>query len=68
MQWKYAVVHFQGAYGDLKRAYDWLYGGWLPDSGHEADDRPAIEIYHNDPDRVLEKDLLTEIRIPLVAS
>ncbi|WP_417431315.1 AraC family transcriptional regulator [Kiloniella sp.] len=65
---KYAVAHFKGVYGDLNQAYDWLYGRWLPDSGHEVDDRPAIEIYHNDPAKVLEKDLLTEIRIPLVIS
>ncbi|MFD2204784.1 AraC family transcriptional regulator [Kiloniella antarctica] len=64
---QFAVAHFQGAYDYLDEAYDWIYGGWLPDSGREAADGPAIEIYHNDPMNVVVAKLLTEIRIPLVA-
>ncbi|WP_419903091.1 AraC family transcriptional regulator [Kiloniella sp.] len=64
---QFAVAHFTGAYDNLSVAYDWIYGGWMPDSGHEAADQPAIELYHNDPLDVNEDELLTEIRIPLVA-
>ncbi|WP_157845923.1 amidohydrolase [Kiloniella litopenaei] len=39
--------------------------GFMTDGCLILDYRPAIEIYYNDPDRVLEKDLLTEIRPPL---
>ncbi|MEH6629533.1 MAG: AraC family transcriptional regulator [Halopseudomonas aestusnigri] len=63
---QFAVAHFKGPYDHLDEAYDWIYGGWLPDSGREAADGPAIEIYHNDPMDVVAAELLTEIRIPLV--
>ena len=33
-------------YGD---AWTAVYGGWLPESGYQPDDRPAFEEYHNDP-------------------
>lgn len=46
---KYAIAHFEinvEQYGD---AWSALYGGWLPESGYQPDDRPCFELYLNDP-------------------
>lgn len=59
-----SIVH-KGAYAELERAYRALYGGWLPASGGEADDRPAFEEYLNNPREVPASELLTEVFLPL---
>ena len=46
---KYAVAHFEikpDQYGD---AWNAVYGGWLPESGYQSDDRPCFELYLGDP-------------------
>lgn len=60
-----AILTFKGPYVELSRAYDWLFGQWLPDSGEEADDFPVAEYYLNDPKSVPASELLTEIRLTL---
>ncbi len=30
---------------EIGRLVDAMYGGWLPESGYQADDRPPFEIY-----------------------
>ncbi|MFL5207514.1 MAG: GyrI-like domain-containing protein, partial [Microvirga sp.] len=38
----HAVLKYKGPYGDMRAAYDWLFGRWLPSSGREAaDDRSS---------------------------
>ena len=47
---KYAVAHFEldsDQYGD---AWSTIYGGWLPESGYQPDDRPGFELYLNNPE------------------
>ena len=61
----HAVLHFKGPYSDLENVYGWLFGKWLPGSGRDAADRPAFEIYLNDPARTPPGDLLTDICLPL---
>ncbi len=61
----YAVLRHKGAYADMKPAYDWLYGQWLPKSGREPADAPAIEEYLNTPMNAAPTELLTDICIPL---
>ncbi|MBN1782540.1 AraC family transcriptional regulator [bacterium] len=42
---RYAMAHFEidpSQYGD---AWNALYGGWLPESGYQPDDRPCFELY-----------------------
>jgi AraC family transcriptional regulator len=46
---KYAVYHFKGKQNQIKHAYSYLYGVWLPESGWEPKDRPALEIYSGAP-------------------
>ncbi|MDQ0996104.1 AraC family transcriptional regulator [Phyllobacterium ifriqiyense] len=61
----YARLRYQGPYGDMKGAYRWLLGVWLPQSGHEADDAPIFEAYLNNPQQVAPAELLTDICLPL---
>lgn len=41
----YACAPFTGAAEAIHRAWMQLYGEWLPESGYEPDDRPAVELY-----------------------
>lgn len=64
----YARLRYKGPYADMKGAYRWLLGVWLPQSGHEPDDAPIFEAYLNDPRRVMATDLLTDIHLPMKSS
>jgi AraC family transcriptional regulator len=64
----YAKLRYKGPYADMKEAYRWLLGVWLPNSGHEADDAPVFEVYLNSPVDVPPTDLVTDIHLPLKAS
>jgi len=62
---KVAVLIYTGPYSGLKAAYDYLYGVWLPESGEEPGDAPAMEAYLNDPTETAPEELVTEIYLPL---
>jgi AraC family transcriptional regulator len=62
---RYAVVLHVGPYAELERAYAWLYGTWLAQSGEEAADAPCVEEYLNDARTVPPPELRTEIWLPL---
>lgn len=64
----YARLRYKGPYADMRDAYRWLLGVWLPGSGQEADDAPVFEAYLNDPRDVPPAELLTDIHLPLRAS
>jgi AraC family transcriptional regulator len=61
----YARLRYRGPYADMKGAYRWLLGVWLPQSGYEPDDEPIFESYLNNPQHVAPTDLLTDIHLPL---
>jgi AraC family transcriptional regulator len=61
----YAVLRYKGPYANMKAAYQWLYGTWLPNSGRDAADAPALEEYLNSPRDTPPGDLLTDIWLPL---
>jgi AraC family transcriptional regulator len=61
----YARLRYRGPYADMKGAYRWLLGVWLPQSGYEPDDDPIFEAYLNNPQHVAQADLLTDIHLPL---
>lgn len=44
-----AEVEVRGSLDLELRAFDWLYGGWLPTSGHVPDHQPAFERWHGRP-------------------
>jgi AraC family transcriptional regulator len=60
-----AVLRHKGAYAELPKSYDWLYGVWLPHSGREPADAPPFEVYLNSPMDTAAPDLLTDICVPL---
>jgi AraC family transcriptional regulator len=63
-----AVLRYQGPYADMRAAYRWLYGQWLPASGFEPADHPVFEEYLNLPQNTPAAQLLTEIVLPLADS
>jgi AraC family transcriptional regulator len=63
-----AVLNYMGPYASMRAAYDWLYGCWLPRSGHEPAGGPLVEEYFNNPRDTPPHELRTEIRLPLVRS
>lgn len=61
----YARLSYTGPYADMRGAYRWLLGTWLPASGYEAGDAPIFETYLNDPREVPQSQLRTDIHLPL---
>lgn len=61
----YAVLRHKGPYADMKAAYEWLYGTWLPQSGREPGDAPCLEEYLNSPRDTPPAELLSDIFLPL---
>lgn len=61
----HAVLRHVGPYATLPRAYDHVYGAWLPKSGREPADAPAYEVYLNSPRDTAPDQLVTEICVPL---
>ena len=47
---RYACVRFTGTALDIHAAWQRVFAHWLPDSGWQADDRPAIELYDKGAD------------------
>ncbi len=64
---RHAVLRHKGPYAELHKAYDWLFGQWLPGSGEMPADRPVFEEYLNNPRELPPEEWLTEINLPLVA-
>lgn len=42
-----------------------LFGGWLPRSGYEPDNRPALEFYNTSHTTAARKDYVTDLLIPI---
>lgn len=61
----YAKLSYKGPYADMRGAYRWLLGTWLPASGYEPDDAPIFEAYLSDPRHVPQAELRTDIHLPL---
>jgi AraC family transcriptional regulator len=60
-----AVLRYRGPYASMQAAYRWLFGQWLPQSGHSPADHPVWEDYLNHPRDTAPADLLTHICLPL---
>jgi len=62
---QYAVGHFEIAAEQFGQAWDALFGGWLPESGYQCDDRPCYELYLNDHEQHPEKKFIVDICVPV---
>jgi AraC family transcriptional regulator len=61
----YAIAHFELDPTEYEAAWLALYGTWLPGSGYQHDrDRPAFEMYLNDPHEHLEHKHIVDIYLP----
>jgi AraC family transcriptional regulator len=63
---EYAVAVHRGPYESLGETYAMVCGPWAASSGRELADRPAFEMYLNDPRSTPPEELLTSVQIPLV--
>jgi len=61
----YARLSYKGPYADMRNAYRWLMGVWLPASGLEAAEGPMLEVYLNSPADTAPPDLRTDIHLPI---
>jgi AraC family transcriptional regulator len=61
----YALYTLTGPYTQINAAMNIFYGTWLPHSGYEPDDKPALEIYLNSPHDTPPEKLITELLIPV---
>jgi len=62
---KYAKFIHKGAYEEIGKTYDDIFGNWFVRTEHKIDSTPIIEKYLNNPYEVEASQLLTEIYIPL---
>jgi len=61
----YAAYRLIGAYGLIAPSFETLYGAWLPQSGYEPDDRPALELYQSIAIPQAPQDCVTDLLIPI---
>ncbi|MFC1968356.1 GyrI-like domain-containing protein [Chloroflexota bacterium] len=62
---KYAIAHFEITVDQFGDAWNALYGGWLPESGYQPDDRPCFELCLNDPKEHPEGKFIVDIYAPV---
>ncbi len=62
---KYAVFTLKGSYQGLGRLYQAIYLEWLPKSNYHLRNCMPFEKYLNNPDIVTERELLTQIFLPI---
>ncbi|MCO6409161.1 AraC family transcriptional regulator [Hoeflea alexandrii] len=62
---RYAKLRYKGPYANMRGAYHWLYGVWLPGSGFEISERPGFEAYLNSPVDTKPEDLRSDIFLPI---
>ena len=62
---KYAMARFELNADEYQDAWDAVYGGWLPRSGFQPDDRPSFELCLNDPKEHPEGKHIVDICIPV---
>ena len=62
---KYGCFRLVGSHDGIPSAFHHMYGEWLPASGLVPDDRPALEIYRNNPFDTAANELITDLLIPV---
>ncbi|MFY9655864.1 MAG: GyrI-like domain-containing protein [Methylocystis sp.] len=62
---RYACYRHVGPHSEIAEAFQKLYREWLPASGYQPDDRPALDICGNDPSVTPAPELVTELLLPV---
>jgi len=62
---KYAIGHFTLDAHQYKKAWNYIFGGWLPGSGYQPDDHSCFEIYLNNPEEHPDKKSVVDIYLPV---
>lgn len=63
---RYAIGHFEvDEPSDHSRAWEFIYGEWLPNSGLQPGDGYIFEMYMNDPNTHPEKKHFIDIYLPV---
>lgn len=62
---KNAVARFEILADQFGDTWNAVYGGWMPQSGYQPDDRPCYEVYLNDPKEHPEGKHIVEIHAPV---
>lgn len=62
---QYAVGRFELSAQEYTAAWQAIYGEWLPQSGYQPDDRPAYELYLNNPEEHPEHKHIVDICVPV---
>lgn len=62
---QYVVLRFKGPYVHLHKAYQWLFGEWLPSASYVPTNTPVLERYINNPRDVRPSELLTDIYLQI---
>jgi len=62
---RYARYRHVGPPSQIAEAFQKLYREWLPASGFQPDDRPALDICRSDPRITPEPELLTDLLAPI---
>lgn len=63
---KFAVASFELAGSqEYEEAWNMVFGGWLPESGYQPDDRLCYELYQNDPKEHPEGTHIVDICVPV---
>lgn len=62
---KYAIAHFEIKVDQYSDAWNAVYGGWLPESGYQPDDRPCFEVCLNNPKEHPEGKHIVDIYVPI---
>ena len=61
----YAVHRLVGPYALIAPTFQAMFGGWLPHSDYEPDDRPALEIYRSPLSSGARNRCVTDLMIPI---
>jgi AraC family transcriptional regulator len=62
---KNAIAHFEIRTDQYADAWNAIFGGWLPESGYQPDDRPCFELYLNDSKTHPEGKCIVDICVPV---
>ena len=62
---KYAKFTHKGSHESCEDTYQKIYSHWITELKYELEDKPTLEFYLNDWGNTIEKELITEIYIPI---